>query len=383
MMNYFDYAASSMIYPEVLESLARTQSEDFANPGAQHLLGQKLYEKIEDCRYSFLKFLGGSRNDFFIFTSSATESNNTVIRGLPLNAGDVILFSLADHPSVTVPIIKMAELHKIELREILLNTDGTINEDHFLEALDKKVKLVVLTHVNNQSGVVHDVESLSLRVKEKSTAHVHIDAVQSFGKIPFKVSTAIDSVSLTSHKIGGPKGIAGLYLKADHKVQPLIWGGAQEHGFRSSTQAFPLIEGFHLATKITLSAQAASFSHVALMNEMIRAKLSAGLTTALFPFNSTSPYIVAFILPGISSDIILRHLEMKKVYISSTAACSSKVLGFNSSLFAMNIPEKNHKNFLRISLGPKTSLIEVENLIEEFLNVWRSLKPILTKDRGR
>lgn len=383
MMNYFDHAASSMIYPEVLESLMRAQREDFANPGAQHLLGQELNEKIEDYRHSFLKFLGASKNDFFIFTSSATESNNTVIKGLPLNAGDVILFCRADHPSVTAPIIKMAELYKIELREILLNTDGTINEDHFVGALDDKVVLVVLTHVNNQNGVVHDVESLSLRVKEKTRAHVHIDAVQSFGKIPFKVSRAIDSVSLTSHKIGGPKGVAGLYLKADHKVQPLILGGAQEHGFRSSTQAFPLISGFHLASKITLSAQAASFSHVSLMCEMIRAKLSVELTAALFPFNSTSPYIISFILPGISSDIILRHLEAKNVYLSSTAACSSKVAGFNSSLFAMNIPEKNHKNFLRISLGPKTSQIEVENLIKEFINVWVSLKPILMKGRGR
>ncbi len=368
-MNYFDHAASSPIYPEVLDILTTTEREDFANPSAQHILGHKLFERVEEFRNSFLKNLGAQKKDQFIFTSSASESNNTVIRGLNLNQDDIVLYCKADHPSVTAPVENL----KAQLREIVLTKDGKIDLEHFSSLISNQVKLVVLTHVNNQSGVVHPIEELSKIVKEKSRAHIHVDAVQSFGKISFKLSPAIDSMSITSHKIGGPKGIAGLFLRAGHLVQPLILGGAQENGFRSSTVAFPLIAGFHEAMKISLS-QKEAFLTISNFSEIVRAKIGAGVPSAIFPFNSTSPYIVSFILPGISSDIVLRHLETREVFISSTSACSSRITGFNSSLAALNIDEKFHKNFLRISLGPNTTLVEVENLTKEFINVWNEIK---------
>lgn len=370
-MNYFDHAASSPLYPEVLNILATTFREDFANPSSQHILGHTLSEKIEEFRISFLKVLGAGKKDQFIFTSSASESNNTVIRGLDLNPEDIILYCKGDHPSITVPV----ENSKAKFIEIHLTKDGQIDLSHFTNLLNEKVKLVLLTHINNQSGVVNPIEKLTKLVKEKSAAHVHVDAVQSFGKINFKLQSSIDSMSLTSHKIGGPKGIAGLFLKDGHKIRPLILGGAQENGFRSSTVAFPLIAGFHQAMKVTLAKNEA-FSKISNFSEKIRANLSAGIPSILFPFISTSPYIVSFVLPGISSDIILRHLETRDVFISSTSACSSRVAGFNSALAAMNVDEKYHKNFLRISLGPDTKESEVENLLKEFLNVWNDLKHI-------
>lgn len=378
-MNYFDHAASSTIYPEVLDVLTQTMKDDFANPSAQHILGQNLQEKIEIFREDFLKAIGANKNDSFIFTSSATESNNTVIRGLSLIAGDVVLYSKADHPSVTVPVEFLAEQFNVTLKEIILDTNATIDIEKFSSFLNENVKLVVLTHVNNQSGVVSDIEALAKIVKEKTKAHVHVDAVQSFTKINFKLSSDIDSMSFTSHKIGGPKGIAGLFLKHNHKVQPLLLGGSHENGMRSSTLSYPLIAGFHKAMKITMENSTQSFSKASQLSEMIMAKLSQMISTIQFPFKSTSPFIVSFVLPGISSDIILRHLETKEVYIASSSACSSKIPGFNPSLFAMNIPEKFHKNFLRISLGSLTTEKEVEALIREFLDVWDNLKHM----RGR
>ena len=142
-MNYFDHAASTPIYPEVLKILSQALREDFANPSAQHSLGQALNNKIEIFREDFLKALGAKNDDFFVFTSSATESNNLVIRGLNLEACDVVLYCKADHSSVTAPIEKLAELHQISLKEIELNKDGSVNLDHFISLLDDKVKLVV------------------------------------------------------------------------------------------------------------------------------------------------------------------------------------------------------------------------------------------------
>ncbi|MEA9356198.1 cysteine desulfurase family protein [Bacteriovorax sp. PP10] len=369
-MNYFDHAASTFLYPEVLDQLQSSLKEDFANPSAQHILGHDLTEKISFYREEFLKTLGAFKNDFFIFTSSATESNNTVIKGITFGERDSILYCRADHPSVTAPV----ESTGVLLKEILLNNDGVINVESFEALLDSSVKLVILSHVNNQNGVIQDIELLARIVKEKSGAHVHIDAVQSFGKIPFKLSPAIDSISVTSHKIGGPKGVAGLYLKNGHNVKPLLLGGGQEHGLRSSTESFPLIKAFHQAMKIAIKEFNFSSQKISGLSEVIKLQLLRSIPTIQMPFQVTSPYIVSFILPGISSDIILRHLEMRDVFISSTSACSSKQTGVNPTLSAMHISERFHKNFLRISLGPKTTEEEVKILLKEFVDVWGSVK---------
>ncbi len=378
-MNYFDHAASSSLYPEVLEILLKSYSEDFANPSSQHILGHTLFEKIEEARAEFLKALGAHKDDSFYFTSSATESNNTVIKGLNFDEGDAILYSRADHPSLTAPIEQIASAFKAELKEIPLSNDGTIDIEKFESLLDKNIKLVALTHVNNQSGVIQDVGLLSKLVKEKTNAHVHVDAVQAFGKIKVALNPHIDSLSMTSHKIGGPKGVAGLFLKKGANVNPLLLGGGQEQGFRSSTQAFPLIVAFHKAMKISLGNLEVSLLKTKKLSDLIQTKLTQSIPPLLSPFKTTSPYIFSFLLPGISSDIILRHLEMRDVFISSTSACSSKISGFNPSLLALGIPENFHKNFLRISLSPVTTEKEVENLVREFQNVWGDLKHLKGK----
>lgn len=370
-MNYFDHAASTPLFPEVLDTLFTSMRTDFANPAALHVLGHDLTEKISIYRESFLRVLGGAKNDLFIFTSSATESNNTIIKGLSFKEDDVIVYCRADHPSLTAPI---ESIRGVTLREIVLNTDGSVDFELFQKSIDEKVKLVVMSSVNNQSGVTLDIISMSAIIKSQSSAHVHVDAVQSFGKSNFKLSPNIDSVGLTSHKIGGPKGIAGLFLKNGLLVQPLLLGGGQEQGMRSSTQAFPLITCFHQAMVLATSNQQETHARVVKFSEMIKDHLKKAIPSIIMPFENTSSYIISFILPGISSDIILRHLERRDVFISSTSACSSKLSGVKPTLSAMKIPENLHENFLRISLGTSTTQLEVETLLREFVSVWESVK---------
>ncbi len=381
-MNYFDHAASSALYPEVLEVLFKAHKDHFSNPGSMHALGYALHESIEECRLGFLNALGAKSLDQFIFTSSATESNNTVISGLDFSNGDALLYSKADHPSVTAPIENLKFYLNLEAKEMKLLQDGSIDLEHFESLLDQNIKLVVLTHVNNQSGVINPINKLARMIKERTSAHVHIDAVQSFGKFIFKVTPDMDSMSVTSHKIGGPKGVAGLFLKHDHKVRPLLFGGGQENGFRASTQAYPLIVAFFKAMKISNFDLDTKLQKVQLMNDKIKKNLKENISSLEFPFEHSSPYIIPMLLPLISSDIILRHLEVREVLISSTSACSSKVKGFNPSLAALNIPEKYHKNFLRISLSSINTDKEVDCLIEKFIEVWCSVKHMLLKERG-
>jgi cysteine desulfurase len=373
-MNYFDHAASTYIYPQVLDLLNSSFKEDFANPNSQHLAGANVLKKMEEARLFFLKSLGADRNHFFIFTSSATESNNTVMKGLDFNVGDIIIYSKADHPSIVEPIEHMAKIFKLQLKNIELDQNGLINSDEFKRLIEPNVKLVALTHINNQSGVINDIDLLSKLVRENSSAHIHIDAAQSYTKIDFKVNDAIDSVSFASHKVGGPKGVAGLFLKKNHKVKPLLLGGGQEGGLRSSTQAYPLIAAFAEASRISLNKREESFQKNEKIKETIEAALIKLIPQLRYPFKNTSPYISTFIMPGISSDVILRHMESRGFFLSSTAACSSKQKGFNPILAALNIAEIYHKNVIRLSLSHDTDMDEAKLLLRAFDEVWNDVK---------
>lgn len=373
-MNYFDHAASTNIYPEVLDFLTQSFREDFANPNSQHLFGANLLKKIDTARSYFLQVLKANKDDSFFFTSSATESNNTVVKGLDFKESDIIIYSKADHPSLVAPIEQMAFEKKLILKNIDLDKTGLINKESFSNMLNEDVKLVALTHVNNQSGVINDIHGLSKLVREKSKAHLHIDAAQSFTKLDFSISLAFDSASITAHKIGGPKGIAGLYLKKNHKVRPLLIGGGQEGGFRSSTQPYPLIMAFAMATKFSLKIQDDSFIKISNMQESIRSSLSTLAPQIKWPFEKVSPYILTFIFPGIPSDVLLRHLDTRGFCLSSTSACSSKQKGINPTLSALKIPDIFHKNVLRLSLGHNTDRESVNLLLIAFSDVWNDLK---------
>jgi cysteine desulfurase len=373
-MNYFDHAASTHLYPDVLDVLNKSFREDFANPNSQHLFGANLLKNIEQARSSFLTFLNAKKDDHFIFTSSATESNNTVIKGIPLNEGDIIVYSKADHPSLVAPIEQIALEKKLILKVIPLNRAGTINHEEFSLLLNQNVKLVALTHVNNQSGVINDIHHLSLLVKEKSSAHLHLDAAQSFTKIAFNFIENVDSISLTAHKIGGPKGIAGLYLKKNHKVKPWLIGGGQEGGMRSSTQPYPLIMAFHKASSISLQNTVEAFQVITELNLLIRKGLTNTIPQIKWPFENTSPYIMTFIVPKIPSDVFLRHLDARGFCLSSSSACSSKQKGFNPTFMALKIPETFHKFVLRLSLSPDTKEDSINLLLAAFKDVWDDLK---------
>lgn len=378
-MNYFDHAASTFIYPEVLDLMAKSFKEDYANPNSQHQFGSNLLKKIEEARSHFLVALKCAKSDLFIFTSSATESNNTVVRGLEFKGGDVILYSKADHPSIVDPIEKLALDKNLILRQIKLNENGSIDIEKFKNNLDKDVKLVALTHVNNQSGVINEIHILSQLVKENTSAHVHVDAAQSFAKIDLAIPETVDSVSITAHKIGGPKGIAGLYLKKSHRVKPLLLGGGQEGGFRSSTQAHTLIIAFAKASEISLGKKEKSLTKIKNIRDIAQSSLSKIITKSIYPFENTSPYIFTFIVPGIPSDVLLRHLEARGFILSSTSACSSKQKGLNPTFSALNISEKFHKNVVRLSFSNDTSTESINDLVKAFSDVWNDLK-FLTKN---
>ncbi|MGE5343697.1 MAG: cysteine desulfurase family protein [Candidatus Omnitrophota bacterium] len=386
-MIYLDYAASGPLRPGALNVLIRSMTEDYANPSSAHALGSELHKRIEACRHAFLKFLGASPRDHFFFTGSATESNNTAIHGIAWQAGDSVWVSSAEHPSLTAPVDAL-KTHGVTVKDLPLRPDGTPDEDAFLPLLDETVKLVIVSHVNNQSGAITDFLHLAKKIrkirKSKTTfpVHIHVDAAQSFGKLPFSLHEGlIDTLSVSAHKMGGPKGIAGLYVRNGVSLSPLLLGGGQENGMRSATQAAPLIVSFCEAAREAFATLDEARAHVTQINVLAHRQLTDAFPSAQFPFfgETASPYILTFVLPGISSDIIVRHLEKEGIMISSSSACSSKIKGKNPVFSALHLPEKNHKFVLRVSFSPLTTPAEVETFGRTLAAIYNNLTYFLPK----
>lgn len=376
-MIYLDYAASAPIRAGALNILDTSMKEDFANPSSSHKLGKGLHKRIEACRSDFLGYLGASTGDRLVFTASATECNNMVMMGIGLKEGDTAAVCFADHPSVTVPAEQLAD-RNVRILEIPLKPGGTVDEPAFLQSLDENVKLVVLSHVNNQSGVVTDVCRLGREIKNvHADIHVHVDAAQGFGKLPLSMKECqkgIDTLCVSAHKIGGPKGAAALFLRSGVNVSPLLYGGSQENGFRASTRAAPLIYSFCEAARDAVENIESSLAHVTELNRLTRERVKKKIETAEFPFTgASSPFILAFLLPGISSDIILRHLEQKDIYISSTSACSSRIKGANAVFTALHIPPNRQKHVLRVSFATQTTRKEVGTFCDSLAIIYDEL----------
>ena len=236
-MIYLDWAASAPMDRAITETFFNSIKQDFANPSAAHKLGKGLSKKIETCRSSMLSLLQADKDDQFVFTSSATESNNTFIKGLELKENSIVYYCPIDHPSLVQPIKYVAQEKNLTLKEFTSLNDSWVDE------IDKDTSLVLLTHVHGQNGLQIDLEKIVPAIKQKApNAIVHVDAVQGFGKIEIKCKEwMIDSLAISGHKLGTPKGVGGLYVKKNISLTPLLHGGGQEIQLRSSTQAASLI----------------------------------------------------------------------------------------------------------------------------------------------
>ena len=380
-MLYLDFAASAPIRPSVLRILEESFRVDFANASASHKLGREVAKKVENCREFFLKSVKGDSLYDLIFTSSATESNNTIIKGIKLKEGDKAFFCHGDHPSIVVTGKNLLRTGVL-VEKIPLKADSQIDQEEFLTLLDDKIKLIVLSEVNNQSGVFNDCGILAKKIKDlNKEIHIHLDAVQSFGKFDLNLEDGLfDSISISSHKIGGPKGVAGLFIKKNLQIVPLLEGGNQEFGLRSSTLSVPLILGFETAFLECIENRKKNFL-LAKNNFLIfREELKKRIPSIIFPFGdvgTSSPFILVFAIPKISSDILLRHLEAKNIYVSSSSACSSKIKDFNLSYVELGLPLDLNKNVLRVSFDERINEDDIFYFIKTLDEIYGDLRHLI------
>lgn len=378
-MIYLDNCATTKPRAEVVEEMMRILNTDFANPSSLHRFGMKAEEEREEARKNVADLLGTSEKNI-IFTSGGTESNNLAIQGIlekTVNRNKKILTTKIEHSSI-LDQFKHYEQMGYDVRYIPVDRYGHIDEE-FLLANVKGAVLLALHHVNNEVGTLNDIKDIASKVRKlNKDIHIHVDGVQAFGKIPFKVRDfEIDTYSFSSHKIYGPKGVGGLYIKPGTNLRSLFIGGGQEKNLRSGTENMPGIVGFGKAALIMRENFESEYNHVVELKAYAKDKIESEFSDFEFNFDEkSSPYIFNVGFRDIRGEVLLHFLENDEIYISTSSACSANSGGKSHVLTELGIDNKLLEGSIRFCFSYEITKADVDVFIEKlkiYINEIRSI----------
>lgn len=373
---YLDNAATTKPRPEVIEVMQKVLEEDYGNASSLHALGRRAKAILEDSRKTVSDALGVYPDEIF-FTSGGTESNNLAIRGAcrarGKDAGQIITSAL-EHPSVTRTVrgLKREGWNVSYVEAVGGDFDLAACEEYFKQ----KTVLATVMAVQNELGYRMPIaEVCRLRDEYAPDALVHTDIVQAFGKIDLALHEwGVDLASMSSHKIGGPKGIGALYVKRGTHMFTTAFGGGQERGLRSGTEAVFLIAGFAEAVKQTFAHRAQEEERMrALWNRMVQRLNESISSIKINSRDDGSPYICSIAVPGMKNQRALEHLSDEGIYVSKASACESNHTTVAPgtwrpkhplSLQAAGIPLSLGKSTLRISFGYGTQQRDVDRFVD-------------------
>lgn len=369
-MIYFDNAATTRALDEVADKVKYMLLENFGNPSSQNMAGVNAENEVIKAR----KIIAASINaepDEIYFTSGGTESDNWAIFGTAkgyIRSGKHMITTAIEHPAVLQP---MRELEKNGWDITILGVDekGYINIDELKAAIREDTVLVSTILINNETGTIQNAEEISKTIKSVNPHTLyHVDAVQAYGKYPINVKKmGIDMLSVSGHKVHGPKGVGFFYMKKGLKVKPIIFGGGHERGMRSGTENTPSIVGLAEAVKIDMAEMDKAVEHVKLVKKTLAEGIlnSIPMTYINGPsIEEGSPYVLNIGFEGLRSEVLLHSLEEKEIYVSAGSACNSKKKGASTVLSALGIDEKRIEGAIRFSFCRYNTVEEAEQCIE-------------------
>ena len=362
-MIYLDNAATTNVFPEVAEVIASVLRDSFGNPSSLYSLGIESKKIVDRSRAQIARAMGCDPSEVY-FTSCGTESNNLAILGAARSRkawGNKVIVSGIEHPSVQNTAASLAN-EGFEVVVIPPEEDGNLSIDGFLNEVDKRTVLVTCMRVNNETGALTDTALLAKKVKEinRRTAF-HCDAVQSFMKHTTALDGSIDSMSVSGHKIHGPKGIGVLYLRKGFSLEKTQFGGGQEKGMRSGTENVAYIAGMAKAVEV-IGPVRKNLEHVGICRNILWDSIRNLPEVRLNSPESASPYILNISVLGYRSETMLHFLESEGVFVSSGSACSK---GEKShTLEAMCLDDDRVDSALRFSLSAETTEDDVKTAAE-------------------
>ncbi len=372
-VRYFDNAATTMMSPEALKAYTFAATTYPGNPSSLHPLGLEAKKLLQQCREDLGSLLGVDASSL-TFTSGATESNAIILNSLiwKMQKAEVIMSGI-EHPSISE---HQRLFRHLGWNVVLLGAKGGfVCPKELQQKLTKQTRLVTVMLVNNVTGSIQPIEEIvqTVRAFEAQTGrkiHIHTDATQALGKIPFSLTTlGVDSASFSAHKVHGPRGV-GLLYNTDPSVENLSRAGEQESGVRGGTENLAGIYSMTNAMKEALEHQQEHFDAVNTLNTMLRSRL--GFLPILSPDEHTSPYILNLSIPNLPSEVCSRMLFDQGFCISSGSACSNNAKQKGESvLSSMQISAALSKSSIRISFSKDTTKEDTEALAQAITTLYR------------
>lgn len=377
MKVYADYAATTPVKPIVTEKITEILSEHYGNPSSIHSIGRDGRKYLDQARKDIASVLGSQPNEI-IFTSGATEANNTAIKGVARkkeNQGKHIITSSIEHHSV-LHVFEELEREGFEVTYLDVHPNGVVDLEHLKESIRPDTTLISIMLVNNEVGTVQPLYEIA-EIIEGQEITFHVDAVQAIGHMPIDFNEMpMDMLSITAHKFGGPKGIGALLVKKDIQFNTFIQGGEQELKRRAGTENVPYICG--MATAIIEANENMDYQNVHLMN--LKQNLIVGLQQNAIPFElngsmtDTTGHITNLYFPFIEVETMLTLLDMSNIYVSSGSACTAGSTLPSHVLQAMFGNEDRTKKSVRFSFGLETTEEEINYIVSAIMKIYHQFK---------
>lgn len=380
---YLDNSATTRVCPEAAEAALQTMTEIYGNPSSLHSMGFAAEMVLKETREAVASLLSVPSAEVF-FTSGGTEANNIALFGAAQAGrrnGARIVTTAIEHPSV---LRVMDELKQHGFTVVTLAPDclGRIDPEQIRQAVTPDTILVSMMAVNNEVGTILPVQAAAEAIRRSgSRALLHVDAVQAFGKIPLHPKKqGIDLMTVSAHKLHGPKGVGALYCSNKVRLRPRVFGGGQERGLRSGTEAVPAIAGFGAAVR-ALPEMAQTLAEITRLNRKCREGLFGMPGAIVQSPEDALPYVLNVSLPGIRSEVMLHFLSGKGIFVSSGSACAGKEK--SHVLRAMGLPERQVDASLRISFSRDSTEADVDALLDGLREGAKTLIKSRTAGRNR
>lgn len=387
MMIYLDNSATTPVLEEVVEEMKPFYNKDFGNPSTLYKLGQISKKALENARKQVADAINADSEEI-IFTSGGTESDNLAIKGIAFkhqDKGKHIITSVIEHPAIE-ETVSFLETIGFEVTRLPVYEDGIVKVSDLEDAIRDDTILISIMHGNNEIGTIQPIAEIGKIAKEKGIIF-HTDAVQTFGKIPVDVEElGVDLLSLSSHKIYGPKGVGALYIRKKTKITPLMHGGGQERGLRSGTENMPGIVGFGKAAEIASNNLEKNYEKLITIRDAIIDKVLEEIPESYLNGSRYErlPNIISFRFSAIEGESLILLLDAKGIDSSTGSACSSKKLQASPILQALGLPIVDIHGSLRLSLGIENSIDDVDTIVEsirEVVETLRKMSPLWNSDK--
>lgn len=381
MFAYLDNSATTRPFDEVTQRMAEINSQHWANPSSLHSLGLDAEKILKEARDAAMNAIG-AKEGRFIFTSGGTEADNLAILGTLLSSvkrQPKFIISKIEHPAVSEPAAHLSDLGA-RCHKVGVDSCGVVDLTELENSLEPDTALVSIMLVNNEVGSIQPVAEVSKLIQRVCpNALFHVDAVQGFGKIPIDVDKmGIDLLTVSGHKINGPRGVGGLYVRKPNRLKPIVFGGHQEGNFRSGTENTAAIGGFATAIHKTISQMPKETERLCSLRNHLTASLR-GITNCRINGGDktcSAPHIINISIPGVKSEVLLHSLERCGVFVSTGSACSSNKPSLSPVLSAMGLSRKDIDCAIRLSLGADNTLEQIDYTAQAIYEATEELRSL-------